>query len=385
MIAPKLFTDSSMDSLNGSSFSISYVDLDRLDRHFIDEWAELEATSIEANAFLSPSFVLPALKHLPSRNRVVFIAVRDQRDALVGLAVLEHSGATRIVPFPHLRAFRTLHSFRSGILVAAENRREIIAALLDYLAADGHWGIEFGEQWLDSPLVQELRLICDECKYHWWEAVSYNRPSFQRPTPIADGAAAHWSKSRRKSVRKAMRRLEDHGEWNVRTVTETAKFSTSVETFLRLEHAGWKAGVGSSLLSSSEQSGFFREMMHRFHHNNAAFFVELHVGETVIGSTANFCSGTSAFAFKVGWDPEFAFASPGMLLDALLLTHNNELLPKLSMVDSCAKGDSYLGNLWPEKIRIGNGVLALKRRSRLFASAVDQGRQAKRALTEAMS
>lgn len=369
----------------GAGYETHYVRLADVDDSLIDEWRHLEQRSIESNAFLSPSFFVPAANYLMLVDRVVLVCVKTDAGELVGLGCFEHMPATRQVPFPHLRAFRTKHSFRSGLLVDPRHIFPALDGILNRLADDGFWGIEFGEQWLDSPLVQAIRIICDTSKYHWAEAIVYERPTVV-PAMVCDAyLQENWSRNRRKSIRRNIGELERLGPVTFRLVDRSGDFRDAIERFLWLENAGWKGTAGTSLLSDASEAAFFRAMMNGFAESNAAFFVELLCDERVVGSTANFRSGATVSAFKVGWDPEFAAASPGKILDAELMRRAAQWLPGTSMIDSCAKGDSYLGQLWPERIRIGNGLLTLKRRSRLVADVLDQGRRAKRSLQRSLA
>lgn len=348
---------------------------------FAADWHDLESRAVESNAFLSPAFVQPAIDRLIQADELLAVAVRHADDRLVGLALFEKPAANRQMPYPHLRLFRSVHSFRSGLLIDKEQPGEILQALFEFLREQDYWGIEFCEQWLDSPVVTAIQSVCDNDKVRWQLRDECLRPSFTLPTDVAGGASASWSKSRKKAVQKSLKRLEQRGEASVEVVRDGWAFVEAREEFLRLEHAGWKSSLGSSLLSSPADASFFREMMSRFSQLGQAFFIELRCGSEVVASTANFSSGQTAFAFKVGWNPDLAPCSPGLLVDAMLLTESHRLLPGMTLVDSCAKPGSHLESIWPDKLRIGNALLTLRRRSRLVTSALDRTRIAKRLLT----
>lgn len=358
----------------------SLIEASDVDDRLVSDWTDLVSRAAESNAFLAPSFVLPATQFLHKANDVFLVTVRSEGGQLIGLSVFERMPASRNVPFAHVRALKTMHSFRSGLLIDSQQLLTGLDGILGCLASQGIWGIDFDEQWLDSPLVRAFRIVCDHSKYHWAEASEYDRPVFRPATIGASDLSSCWSKNRRKAHKKNLRRLDALGAWELRVVRQGSDFERAIERFIKLEHSGWKGDQGSSLRSNPNEEQFFSTMMRGFTEENASFFVELTSKGRVIGSTANLTAGQTAFAFKVGWDAEYAHVSPGKVLDAELMIRSQELLPKTQLVDSCAKGECYLAGLWPDRIRIGRGVMTLKRRSRLISTVVDQGRYAKRHL-----
>ena len=98
-----------------------------------------------------------------------------------------------------------------------------------------------------------------------------------------------------------------------------------------------------------------------------------------MASTLNLLSGESLFAFKIGWDPEFAECSPGTLSELNLLEHCHEV-PGLNQIDSCAKPGSYVENVWPWRRKLTTGVFTTSMTGTLAASALSRVKQIKRLL-----
>ena len=359
-------------------YSVTRKKYTDIDAAFIREWSSLCNRSAEPNAFLTPDFLIPAAQYLTPGERPRLYCVRDDRGKLVGFAPFHGITASKTLPLPHLRTLNTIHSFRSGLLVDSENVDPIITAVVDALAEDGWFAIEFRNQWLDSPIIGSLIRACEDRKYTWTVKDEDQRPGFS-PSRIKDQYFQdHWSKNRRKTAKKNIKRLETLGDWQFRLVHNGPEFDQAIERFLELEHAGWKAGTGTSLRSRPQQEKFFTSMVRNFAVTNTAFFAELWLNDRVIGSSSNLISGDSVFAFKIGWDPEFAKVSPGTILESKLIQRAPELLEGIRFVDSCSSGDSYVGNIWPERMRVGSGLLTLKRRSRWIAAGFDQIKTVKR-------
>ena len=83
---------------------------------------------------------------------------------------------------------------------------------------------------------------------------------------------------------------------------------------------------------------------------------------------------------KIGWDPDFADCSPGVLSELLLLQSLSEQLPAARFVDSCARPDSYLESVWPWKLALTTGVFPVTRLGSLAAGSMLRIKQARRLL-----
>lgn len=378
MLATHQLPTSNDDQVTPSDWQVARKKYADIDASFLREWQSLENRSVESNVFLSPALIIPAVENLMPGERPRIITVRDHNGSLVGLAIFHGVTASKTLPLPHLRTIRTQHSFRSGFLIDAAVVETTVACLLDALEDAGWYGVEFTEQWLDSPMMQSISDVCASRKYEWTELSSYQRAGFSPERITEQHLNDYWSKSRRKSLRQNITRLEKLGDWTFRIVRNGEDFSAAVERFLTLEHAGWKGEEGSSLKSTAYQQRFFREAVAGLAEHDCVFFAELLAGDSVIGSTSNFISANTVFAFKTGWDPEYSRVSPGIIMETELLRRSAEILSNVKFVDSCSKDDSYLAKLWPEKLRIGSGLLTLKRRSRWIAAGFDQLRNVKR-------
>ena len=110
---------------------------EELDAFTIASWEDLEQRSLEGNAFLSPSFVIPAMRHLAvpvERQRALFVFVEKTTASkeVIGAAIFEESPGTLHFPVPHLKAFRSMHSYLSGLLFDRNSAREAARALFEF-------------------------------------------------------------------------------------------------------------------------------------------------------------------------------------------------------------------------------------------------------------
>jgi hypothetical protein len=102
---------------------------------------------------------------------------------------------------------------------------------------------------------------------------------------------------------------------------------------------------------------FFNEMTAGFSSAGRALFSELSVNGRVIASTSNYSSGRAGFAFKLGWDPEFAKYSPGLLKELELIRAAPSLWTHHDFLDSGAAPDSFMGNIWLARRTLVSGML----------------------------
>ena len=98
-------------------------------------WSDLEARALEANAYLSPHFVLPALRHLePTAPIVIVLVERGHQRAgeLMGVGVFRLCPPTPRFPLRHLVAYRSCHSYLSGLLVDHREAAAVVQTFFDF-------------------------------------------------------------------------------------------------------------------------------------------------------------------------------------------------------------------------------------------------------------
>jgi hypothetical protein len=349
-------------------------------------WVDLEGRALEPNAYLSPHFVLPALRHLtPETPARVFTveAPRERADEpprMLGVLVGEPVVGTRGFPLPHIRGYQSCHSFLTGMLLDRERAPEALDAVLGHFAPwRSRWqGLEFDSLWGDGPthdLLVEVggrrRMVhqeWNECK----RAVLLPRADRARIEAV-ETAESH-------ALRRRVRRLCERGKTAWRLVCRGGVPDSSTEAFLNLEHQGWKRERGTSLRSSPAHERFFREMVRGFSRENRAFFVQLHLDGEIVASSSNFVSGRSGFAFKVGWQPDLAKVSPGRLAELELMRqlYQHDDLSKLDFLDSGATEGSYIDALWPGRRSVVSFALGASTLGRVVLGGIGAARLIRR-------
>lgn len=362
-----------------TSTRVREVDLAKVSPEFVCQWRKLESRAIEGNAFRSSSLVLPALKLIEnSSSRPFAVAVESDEGELIGLGVFEECRSSRQLPLRHLRSWQSDYSLFDGLLVDRSKTHEALVALFRFVGEDSRWnGISFRNRSADSQLARVLDRAAAETGAAWhedWNAARAIVPIAEVPDDVL---TTLYSKSRRKTLKQSLRRLETRGGVSYSLVSPGPGETRSVYEFLRLESLGWKGTQGTAMAADARHAQFCRKLVSGFAEGSRAVFGELKVDGRIVASTLNLISGNTLFAVKIGWDPDFADCSPGTLSELFLLQHCHELTG-ITHVDSCAKPDSYVEKIWPWRTTLTTGLYTTSTTADLTASALGRLKRFKR-------
>jgi len=352
------------------------------DQHF-KRWFELEERSIEQNAYLSPYFILPALKYFPPRGKPIFVFIEggtNNGTELMGVGVFERSPRTSQLPIPHLKAYSCPHTYLTGLLVDKHYFKETIDAFFSFFHdSRADWcGVEFLRRMKDTELASQFGIAASQFDICWFEYSNQRRPILLPERTGDAGIGATLASKRRKILRQNLRRLNDLGKVKWRVAAGEEIDQACINAFLELEHMGWKKGKRTSLLSHANDEAFFREMMNGFAQAGRAFFTELSINGRVIASTSNLISGRAGFAFKIGWDEAFSKLGPGILNEVEFMKYFPELLPNLKYVDSGAENGSFIEKLWPDHVSLVSGFYVSNPTMKPLVQAINFLRTVKR-------
>ena len=338
------------------------------------QWRALESRALEANAYLSARFVLPALRHLPVSSPVWAVSVHDGRahtDTLCGLGVFQSRTPRALFPLPHAQVYASPHSFLGGLLLDAQTARPALRALLDALGRRTS-GLRLDRFNATGPTARLLRSAMADRGASWHEVDRTERACL---LPL-DGGFQRWrqhvSASKLRHHERQWRKLAERGRTSWHCLRADDVQDGTVETFLDLEHAGWKGAEGTSLRSDPRHTAFFREMTRAFRADGDVFFTELRLDGQVIASTCNLRSGGDGFAFKVCFDPRYARHSPGLLNELCFLKWLETAGDDFGLIDSGAEPGSFIEDLWPDRLPLQSGSISLGR----FAQAAARTAQA---------
>ncbi|TFH65242.1 MAG: GNAT family N-acetyltransferase [Gemmatimonadales bacterium] len=353
-----------------------------LPREFLSGWEELENRSLEGNAFLSHHFVLPALRHLPTevdKNPIVLAVESAHGGELLGLGIFEACPGTRLLPLRHLRSWKSTHTFLDGILLDRDRAEEAAVALFQWLRQQGsRWhGIAFQDRSTGSELSAVLEKSASRCGISWQEDGWTERASVLTSRVPDDCVKELYSKRRSKDLSRRFRILEAFGDVRFELNHCETGHQTPLETLLRMEAMGWRGERKEALQSHPGHERFAREMVAGLSAVGQVLFCELSVDGEPVSSALFLRSGKTLFAFKSGWDPQFARCSPGVLTKVRLM-ESLKGLDGIEMADGCAVPGSWLETYWPWRRRLTTGVLPTTSAGSLAVNATLRLKRVKR-------
>lgn len=343
-----------------------------LDRKIISAWANLEARAVSPNAFLSPYFVLPAIKYLEPRANVFIVFIEKEwagSGELVAAAVFKIGKPTRQFPLMHLKTFDSLYSGLCGFLIDGDHVLQALTALYRFIADPARpWhGFYIDQCPPELLLTEEAKEIAARFGMQWTGISAWQRAVL----PIAACRQIKLlSLKRQKEYRRHLRGLQQLGNVHWRAVRGAEITEGVMNQFLQLEHMGWKGAKGTSLLSNKNHTAFFNEMLQGFKQEDKVVITELMLEKEVIASSVELISGKNGFGFKMGWNPSFARYSPGIVNIVQMMERAPEILKDVDLIDSSAAPGSYIEALWSRRRTLVEGAYTHTALGKLALKAV---------------
>lgn len=346
-----------------ADFTLRLSNPAEIEAPLLTAWEELEARASVPNAFLSPHFVLPAIRHLTGAENVLgaFIERRSGgRVTLIGAALFQVQSRSRRFPLPHLRAFASIHSYLTGFLLDSDYTAEASQILARFLASNRYrWhGVYFEncpQEWMAAP---ETQAAFGESGLRWQATARWQRPVL-RPSQDKLSDLLQVSRHSLKDYQRNLRHLQAIGRFEWKALRGHEPIETSLTAFLQLENMGWKERQRSALAANPAHLRFFEEMSAAFQRAGRLCITELRLDENILASTVNLISGRAGFGFKLGWDTRYARYSPGIVNLMQIIEHAQEAFGDLDYLDSSADPDSYVGKIWSARRDLTDGWLML--------------------------
>jgi hypothetical protein len=318
--------------------------------------------------------LMPAIDAYGGGKRLQFVLIltpdpagRGRPPLLCGLFPLEvhgyYNGLGKKLPFKSLSLWRHPRCYLCTPLINAANARDCLSVFFDWLNSGTHGCslMEFGHVSGDGPFARLLidyfyqneRLTCvTDC---------YTRALFSPGADAAQDVRDAVSPKHRRIFRSQVNRLAKQGGLEYSTLEREDDLASWIQQFLELEASGWKGREGSAFACSEADRAFFTRVVTEAFRRGRLMMLALHLNGRPIASKCNFLSGPGAFAFRIGFDEEYARFSPGALLE---LENIRQLhgRPDISWMDSCADPDNALLNrLWLQRRTIPTFVVGAGR------------------------
>jgi hypothetical protein len=186
----------------------------------------------------------------------------NNAEQLIGTGTFIARPPAASFPLPHLEAYRDLHTLLTGLLVDRDSCWLALETLGAYLSSSRvEWsGISFRGRFAGGVL-DKLRLEQQiSAPMSWHEHERYQRAVLIPSKAKDEVKALIDTGSLGKDLRRKRARLEKLGRVESRVIVGREIGEETIETFLRLEHRGWKGENASSLMARPGHADFFRDM-----------------------------------------------------------------------------------------------------------------------------
>lgn len=249
--------------------------------------------------FLESRFLGPLIRHSGSSDGLLALGKSD--DLPVAAALLQRAGFGRLATFQPSQLPLGAWLVASGLDQAsvAESLLEALpyrVLALGLSQQDPHF-------WSRPPDNPRLRTI-DYIKTGWIN--------------VSGGFDAFWDsrgKNLRSNLRKQRNKLaSENTRVSFERLTSVDEVAAAVEDFGRLEGAGWKAEIGTAVLSDSSQGRFYTEMMRAFCAAGQGEIWQLLLDDKVVAIDLCILSGGTLVILKTAYDPEYRSVSPAFML-----------------------------------------------------------------------
>lgn len=282
-----------------------------------DEWDALVERARIDHPFLTHDWVRTFWECFGDGKELHVLTVRAG-DRLVALAPLVRT-RTRMygVPVSRLEFLANAHTPRFDFVVA-ERADEVYPALLDYLQDhESSWDVvmlpELAEgcrTLLELPRLATTRSL----RSGVWSAGA--SPRIALPESFEAFYNTALSAKRRSSMRRRQRQLEALGAVSMTVATTLPELPDALSHLLRLEAATWKGEAGTAIALDEHVKSFYERLAERTAQSQSLRLFFLQVDEKPIAGAYFLQHGSTLYLLKSGYDPKYATYSPS---NALLL------------------------------------------------------------------
>ncbi len=323
------------------------------------EWDALAKCAAEPNPFLEGWYLLPSFRALDPQGAIRLLRF-ECGGKLAGLLPVAMEKRYYRWPIPQLRSWIHANCFLGVPLVAKGMERAYWRALLDW--ADANAGkalfLHLSHFPLDGPLHDALSEVLAEQGRHSALVHLEERALLQSGLSAEAYLQSAMSTKKRKELRRQHNRLAELGTLKFERQNDGAELSDWTESFMALEHSGWKGAGGSALSSHLTTRDLFTNALAGAAAAGKLERLTLSLDGEPLAMLVNFITPPGAFSYKTAFDERYAHFSPGVLLQRENLGILEQA--KIDWCDSCAAADHpMIDHIWRERRAIGRLSIAI--------------------------
>ena len=342
------------DYLPGDAMLVREIrDFDELEE-YLRQWQELALDAIEPNPFYESWMLIPALRSLATGKDVRVVLVLDRSEnppRLCGVFPIERVARYKKLPVAAFRLWQHIYCALCTPLIRTGRASETLDAFTEWLGSERNNALmEFNHVSGDGPFSE---LLNDSFRERDGKEElpdeSHTRAMF-RPRENADSYInAALRRDHRKDLKRKTRRLQEQGRVEFNSLEMDGDIERWVGEFLALEASGWKSQDGGAFACNDANREYFHSVAKSAFERGRLMMLALRLDGRPIAMKCNILAAPGSFAFKIAFDEDFSYYSPGMLLELenIRLLHSD---PRIEWMDSCATPEHpMIDRLWHDR------------------------------------
>jgi CelD/BcsL family acetyltransferase involved in cellulose biosynthesis len=135
---------------------------------------------------------------------------------------------------------------------------------------------------------------------------------------VEGGYEDYWNargKNLRQNMRKVQNKLEKDGLiYQLKCISDPAQVKGAIESYGRLESAGWKAADGTAVQSGNVQGNFYTDMLEAFCLAGCGRIYYLTFNDAIVAMDLCIYQGDTIIILKTSYDEAYREYSPAMLM-----------------------------------------------------------------------
>ena len=328
-------------------------DFDKLEE-YVQQWQELALDAIEPNPFYEPWMLIPALRLLAAGKDVRVVLVLDRNESprrLCGIFPIERVARYKKLPVAAFRLWQHIYCALCTPLIRTGRASETLDAFSEWLGSERSNAL-MGFNYVsgDGPFSELLNdSFRERVGDEGFSDESHTRALF-RPRENANGYInAALRRDHRKDLKRKTRRLEEQGRVEFNSLEMDGDLERWVGEFLALEASGWKSQDGGAFACNDANRKYFHTVAKSAFERGRLMMLALRLDGRPIAMKCNILAAPGSFAFKIAFDEDFSYYSPGVLLELenIRILHSD---PRIEWMDSCATPEHpMIDRLWHDR------------------------------------